>query len=501
MEAKQKELSKLKQFGTYQEVKERELSRDQKSNIIASTWAIVNKGTTDEPVIKARLCARGDLEQVEIRTDSPTTSKASIRLTLSIAASQGWVLHSLDFTNAFLQGTDLEREIFLRPPPDVRKDKPGVLWRLIKRIYGLKDASRGWYLELSEYLQELGGHLMDLDQAMYCFKDREGNLLGVIAGHVDDLVYGGNKWFHKHIIKRILDKYVIGKVDTAKFTFVGWELKQTEDSILLSQKSYIEEIDMEEFDPLKLAKGKKQEIVDDELQHLFRSANGLLGWIVQVSRPDLNFIFVEKSTRLGNATVEDCRSIYRVLGKARQETREIKFSNLGPMEGWSLKLFTDASYRKMNTVDSVGGDLVFLTGNGKVNILQWQSLKVKVPVTSPLTAESWAAKKAYGKACFYKKLLKQVTGYKPKVTIVTDSKSLFDAAHSDNAISDERNAIYVSVIRAAVKWHKLSLQWTEREFQPADVLTKAGANPYLLMKILAGGKLPKELRHCKNPKF
>ena len=501
LKAKEKELDKLKQFDTYKEVKESSLSASQKSNVIASTWSVVNKGTSSDPVIKARLCARGDLEKVEVRTDSPTTSKASIRLILSLAASNKWVLHSLDFTNAFLQGASLEREVFLRPPPDVREKKPGFVWQLVKRIYGLKDASRGWYLELSQYLQELGGQLVDLDQAMYCFKDKEGHLIGVVGGHVDDLVYGGTKEFHKKVIKRIIDKYVIGKVDVSKFTFVGWELSQNEGEILLSQKQYLEDIDMDEFQELKMAKGKKQEIVNDELQHLFRSANGLLGWIVQVSRPDLNFLFIEKSTKLGNATVEDCRGIYRVLLKARQEIREIKFSNLGPVSGWGLKLFTDASYRKLNTVDSVGGDLVFITGNNKVNILQWNSGKVKVPVTSPLTAESWAAKKAYNKSLFYKKMIKQITGHKPKVSLVTDSKSLYQAAYSDNAISDERNAIYVSVIRSAIKWNKLSLSWTEREFQPADVLTKAGANPYLLMKILAKGKLPKELRHDPRPEF
>ena len=144
---------------------------------------------------------------------------------------------------------------------------------------------------------------------------------------------------------------------------------------------------------------------------------------------------------------------------------------------------------------------MFITGNNRVNILLWNSGKVKVPVTSPLTAESWAAKKAYGKSCFYKKLIKQVTGYMPKISLVTDSKSIYDAAHSDNAISDERNAVYVSVIRAAIKWKKLTLSWTEREFQPADVLTKTGANPYLLMRILAKGKLPRELRHDPRPKF
>ena len=501
LKAKEKELDKLKQFDTYKEVKESKLSSGQRANLIASTWSVVNKGTSSDPVIKARLCARGDLEKVEVRTDSPTTSKASIRLILSIAASNKWVLHSLDFTNAFLQGASLEREVFLRPPPDVRERNPGVVWQLIKRIYGLKDASRGWYLELSQYLQELGGQLVDLDQAMYCFKDKKGQLIGVVGGHVDDLVYGGTKEFHRCVIKRIIDKYVIGKVDVSKFTFVGWELSQTEGEILLSQKQYLEDIDMDEFQELKFAKGNKQEIVNDELQHLFRSANGLLGWIVQVSRPDLNFLFIEKSTKLGNATVEDCRSVYRVLHKARQEVREIKFSNLGPVAGWGLKLFTDASYRKLNTVDSVGGDLVFITGNNKVNILQWNSGKVKVPVTSPLTAESWAAKKAYNKSCFYKKMIKQITGHKPKVSLVTDSKSLYQAAYSDNAISDERNAIYVSVIRSAIKWNKLSLSWTEREFQPADVLTKAGANPYLLMKILAKGRLPRELRHDPRPEF
>ena len=66
-------------------------------------WVIVKKQVMGQEVTKARLVARGDMEKVEIKVDSPTAAKQSMRCFLSIAATKGWKIQSLDFTGAFLQ--------------------------------------------------------------------------------------------------------------------------------------------------------------------------------------------------------------------------------------------------------------------------------------------------------------------------------------------------------------------------------------------------------------
>ena len=92
IESKQKELEKLDQFNAFQEVDMRTLNKDQLGKMIPSTWAVVWKGSDKDGKFKSRLCARGDKETVidNLRTDAPTSSKACVRILLSVAASKGW---------------------------------------------------------------------------------------------------------------------------------------------------------------------------------------------------------------------------------------------------------------------------------------------------------------------------------------------------------------------------------------------------------------------------
>ena len=62
-------------------------------------------------------------------------------------------LNSLDFKSAFLQGDAIKREVYLKPP---REAETQGVWRLRKCVYGLKDASRLWWLRLNAALIGLG---------------------------------------------------------------------------------------------------------------------------------------------------------------------------------------------------------------------------------------------------------------------------------------------------------------------------------------------------------
>ena len=78
---------------------------------------------------KARLCARGFEEEQDFRTDAPTCARESVRLSLATIASNKWDLKSIDIKRAFLQGHQLTREVYLRPPPEAQTNK---LWKLNK---------------------------------------------------------------------------------------------------------------------------------------------------------------------------------------------------------------------------------------------------------------------------------------------------------------------------------------------------------------------------------
>ena len=74
-------------------------------------------------------------------------------MVLALAATKGWECHSLDVKAAYLQGNLIERDIYLRPPPEYNN---GQLWKLNKTVYGLCDAARAWYLRVKQELLSLG---------------------------------------------------------------------------------------------------------------------------------------------------------------------------------------------------------------------------------------------------------------------------------------------------------------------------------------------------------
>ena len=99
----------------------------------------------------------------------------------------------IDFQAAYIQGKEIDREVYLRPPPDVRARKPNMVWRVIKKIYGFKDAGRGFWLCLDEELIKYGMEKSTMDRALYFMRDSSGEIIGVLCTHCDDLIFVGNE--------------------------------------------------------------------------------------------------------------------------------------------------------------------------------------------------------------------------------------------------------------------------------------------------------------------
>ena len=138
VDAKEKEIVNLIENDVFEEVDDVGQPR------VSCKWVIVSKMKDGEKVVKARLVARGFEEKASnARTDSPTCSRQSLRMAFIITSTMGWKIQSLDITSAFLQGNDIERDVFLKPPLEASRD--GLIWKLKRCIYGLNDALRAWY--------------------------------------------------------------------------------------------------------------------------------------------------------------------------------------------------------------------------------------------------------------------------------------------------------------------------------------------------------------------
>ena len=293
IDAKEKELQCWDEFNTYEEV------ADEGQNTLGLVWVLVEKLINGKPGVKARLAVRGDQEVVQdIRTDSPTVNKVNIKLFFLIAAAKGWNIKTCDVKSAFLQGTPLDRDVFVRPP--VERRIKGVIWKMNKRAYGFCDASRGFYLELSKTLIQLGCKQSKYDPALYFWEDKNGCLGGQVLTHVDDLLHGsGTEEFEERIMKPLKKKFVFGSEEETVFRYVGMGVEQKEGAIIVNQDHYLETIEVPEMEKYSDAK----DLLSEKDQESFRGVVGKVGWLSNLSRPDVSFDTVVLSSKLGKATI------------------------------------------------------------------------------------------------------------------------------------------------------------------------------------------------------
>ena len=99
-------------FNVYTEVDDKEQKH------ITGRWVFSQKQENGSFHPKAKYIVRGFKEKSEIQSDSPAGSKECLRLLLAVLASKQWTLNSIDIKTAFLQDRDLDRDVYIIPPPE-----------------------------------------------------------------------------------------------------------------------------------------------------------------------------------------------------------------------------------------------------------------------------------------------------------------------------------------------------------------------------------------------
>ena len=478
--AKSHELDQWKEQSVYTEV------TPNNQDTISLRWVCTPKIINGIPSIKARLVAKGFQEQQYVRGDSPTCSREGVKICLSIIASKSWTLRSLDISTAFLQGGPINREIYVVPPREAQTDK---IWKLRKSVYGLNDASRQWYLRLREELINLGATPIKLDQGIFCWYDNS-NLVGVMVCFVDDILYGGNSSF-SDVISSLKDKFKVGSEHANKFEYIGINIKQFNNSIVISQNDYVNNLE-----PISLTSvntsNPNRPLVDIELT-ILRGALGQLNWLSCITRPEISFIVSEISSRISSATVSDILSVNKTIKFVKSSPGFITMPKLD-LSSLRITAYSDSSFNNLPKGNSQGAHVVFLADDNNQSCpVSWSSNKVKRVVRSTLAAETLAFTEAADTAFFIRKLIMEILMIKSETEVaivcLTDSQSLFETIGTSHQTSDRRLRVEVSAIREMVDREEISVMWVKKDQQLSDVLTKKGASPNPLMSVLQQGSL------------
>ena len=476
--AKCSEIDNWKSNSVFEEVP------DAGQRAISLRWVITEKIIEDRHVTKARLVARGFEESLlEKRTDSPTCSKDALRVALVLISAFHWKCSTFDVKSAFLQGNEIDRDVFVKPPKEFGD---GQLWHLKKNIYGLNDAARAWYYKLKEELLNLQMSVCTLDPALFFWIDG-GVISGIMCVHVDDILWGGTPDFEAAVIIPLCRRIVIGSTNTATFRYIGVHLSQEKDfSVTVNQVDYAESL--EEVKLSRQRSAQRSSHLEKGESDEFRSLLGQLNWLATQTRPDIAFDVCELSTSLSRATVEEVLRANKVLKRIQQRPVMLKFCELEEPEQLNIECYSDASFGNLQGGGSQGGYIVFLADNrGCKCLVSWQSRKVRRVVKSTLAAETLALLDAAESGIFVASMIGEllnIGSYRPTVKCFVDNKSLVETLHSTRNVDDKHLRINIAVLREMIEKRDITVSWVQSAKQLANALTKRGADASLLLSVI-----------------
>lgn len=262
-------------------------------------YAIKNSGTTEERY-KARLTAGGhrDREKALLIHNSQNIRHASVRLLISVGATQGWRIWSKDADQAYTQCEDMSRVVVLVPAPEFGLP-PGVFLRVRKFLYGLAESGDAWHQKLKkEITVTMKMRSSTSDQALY-YKSTNAGLEGIAGTYVDDILLTGRDEFEGCAGQ--LDLAIKMKpADDIPLTFAGLTIDRREgQAVVVHQKEYI--------------RRKLEALEIDCSYEEFRSCRHRVAW-VSAARPDV-MAATSLFRQVTSATfgVEDVKRINKVI--------------------------------------------------------------------------------------------------------------------------------------------------------------------------------------------
>jgi hypothetical protein len=178
---------------------------------------------------KARLVVRGDLQEQYGDTYAATLAARLFRALMALACAFNLKARQYDVPNAFLNA-HLDRTLYVRTP-DGFQDKYGRTLRLLRALYGLKEAPRLWAIHFQESLRKLSLHPV---QGFPCLWTNDRVILFF---YVDDIIMLYHSDYQDEFEK--LEQQLVKLYNLRQIGDVKWFLGIRVERLLASRQIYL----------------------------------------------------------------------------------------------------------------------------------------------------------------------------------------------------------------------------------------------------------------------
>lgn len=307
---------------------------------------------------------------------------------------------------------DIKEEVYVTQPEGfVKRGKEHLVYRLLKALYGLRQAPRAWYSKLNKSLEDIGFVKCPYEQAVYT--TMMGIEVIIVAVYVDDiLVTGSSSLIIKEFKEQMGYKFDISDLGKLSY-YLGIEVEQGNGYIQLKQTGYarkiLEKTGMIECNPTKYLMDPKEVLHKDEGgipvdATEFKSTIGGLRYLVH-TRPDLAYSVGIVSRFMERPTLMHQNAAKRILRYVKGTTdfglTYTKDSQNNMLTGYSDRDLAG----NVEDMNSIGGMAFYLNES----LITWVSQKQRCVALSSCEAEFMAATAAACQAIWLRKLLTQIT--------------------------------------------------------------------------------------------
>jgi hypothetical protein len=447
-------------------------------NVIGCKWVFKVKTHSDGSLerYKARLVAKGFSQEYGIdyeETFAPVAKMTSVRMLISVAAVSRWPLFQLDVKNAFLNGY-LSEEVYMRPPPGF-SHAPGLVCRLRRALYGLKQSPRAWYSRFHDVVLQIGFQPSAHESALFIRRTSQGLVLLLL--YVDDMIITGSDSTAIDEVKRhLFHTFEMKDLGPLRY-FLGIEVASSPDGYLLTQTKYVTDIlhraqltdDKRVDTPIELhAKFSASDGVPLDDPTTYRELVGCLVYLT-VTRPDISYAVHVISQFVCAPRSTHWAALLRILRYIRGTM--FQCLHLSSSSDLTLRAYADADWAgDPSDRKSTSGYCVFLGDS----LVSWKSKKQSVIARSTAEAEYRAMAHATSEVVWLRWLLSDMgVSLSSSTPLYCDNKSAIQIAH--NSVFHERTKhieIDCHFVRHHLQSGTITLPFVSSTLQLADFFTK-----------------------------
>ena len=487
------EIQSLNNNGTWQRVR-----KPPGANVIKCRWVFKVKYNSDGVLdkFKARLVAKGFKQKFMVdyfETYAPVASKESFRVFLSIVAKKNLKMQQYDVPSAYVQA-NLQEEIYIempekfsggkndlgQPTGDACSDgRPDDVLRLVKGLYGLKQAGRAWYKEVTQTLKKIGLTPTLSDPCVFtCF---DGDRMLILLLYVDDIIIAHN-WEEKNeeVVNELKRAYNVKELGEVKH-FLGMKIQRRGDGILVSQEHFVRELlrrfNIEDVPPRHTPLDAQEMFMESSSTDAegvpYRQIVGALLYVSTCSRPDISFAVGQAAKFASKPKLEHWEQLKKILGYLKATARYGLWFKSNDQD---LEVYSDADWANdTDSRKSISGVLIKSWGC----TVSWLSKKQTIVATSTKAAETIAACTALQRADQVKELLQEFRMKSTNgIVVQVDNKPAIQAIQNEKpAAATKHLSIRYHFIKERVQDGDVDLVYVESKNQLADLFTKSLPRP------------------------